>query len=76
MRFTLYWCGSFAFYSGIACLVCMAAMARQQEGVWRVVPLLLINAVVQPFCLLWLSLGICKVGYALVPRHVSADGLE
>lgn len=68
VRFTGYYAGMFGFLFAIAALMSAAAIAAQQEGLWKVVPLLLINLVIQPVCLMSLAICLHRLRHAIFGR--------
>jgi hypothetical protein len=66
------WVGTLGISSGMAALVILAVVAGRQEGWLRIVPLVLVNLVMQPLCLLFLASGLYRLGHACCGRLTHA----
>ena len=62
------WSGSLGSFCGITTLVLLAYLAGQQEGQWKIVPLVFVNLVMQPLCLLFFVGSVYRVLHALRGR--------
>jgi hypothetical protein len=79
VKFGTDWAGSLGILGTILALCLTAWLASRQEGLWKVVPLLLVNLILQPVCLLLIVGGIFQLRHALCGRityafHVLAPG--
>jgi len=68
LRFVSLWDGLIGFVCLIGAFLATAGLASQQEGLWRIVLLVLVNLATQPICLFAVACGIKKVGHALCGR--------
>jgi hypothetical protein len=68
LRFTSYWDGALGGLCLISALFTAASLAGQQEGMWRIALLVLINLVMQPICLLMGFMAVRKLASGLVGK--------
>jgi hypothetical protein len=68
VKFLTGWMGSLGILETIAALCLTAWLASRQEGLWKVVPLVLVNLVLQPVCLLAIAGCLHQLGHGLHGR--------
>jgi hypothetical protein len=68
LRFTISYAGSFGLVSAIGALIMIGILAASAEGAWRLVPLVLVNMIIQPLCILMLASGAHNLWHALRGR--------
>jgi hypothetical protein len=72
MHFRTVWSGKFGMLYLILALLITGGIAGELEGWAKIIPLLFVNLIMQPFCLACIALGIYAVGQALRGRFTYA----
>lgn len=66
------WAGTIGIGFTILALTLSALIAAGQEGLWRILPAVFINLLMQPLCILLIACGLYTAGQALRGRAVYA----